>query len=71
MKRKVDVTDQQLRCLALSLLYDAETVANTMGISRQTLKNHLSLLYARLRVKSKSQAAVRLGWLDIPGKYLR
>jgi DNA-binding CsgD family transcriptional regulator len=68
---KVEITDQQFRCLALSLLYNSDVVAATMGISPQTVKNHLYVVYRKLGVKSKSQAAVRLGWLDIPGRYLR
>jgi hypothetical protein len=37
------------------------------GIALQTVKNHLCDLYERLGVNSAMEAAVRLGWVTIPG----
>lgn len=40
--------------------------ASALGISLQTLRNHLSALYAVLSVESAMEAATALGWTHPP-----
>lgn len=41
-------------------------VAHGLGISEQTMKNHLSTIYRKLEVRGLVEAYVRLGWLRPP-----
>lgn len=43
----------------------AKTAARRMGISYQTLKNHVSTAYHRLGVTGHVEAFVKLGWLKV------
>ena len=60
------MTDRRLQCLAFSLLYGNDVAAKMLGVTPQTVKNNLSTIYRELGVRSRSQAAYRLGWLEIP-----
>lgn len=60
------MTDRRLQCLAFSLMYGNDAAAKLLGVTPQTVKNNLSTLYRELGVRGRSQAAHRLGWLDIP-----
>jgi hypothetical protein len=59
-------TDRRLQCLAFSLLYGNESASRMLGITYQTMKNNLHALYQELGVRSKGEAAYRLGWIEIP-----
>lgn len=50
-----------LRLLAQGLHYDE--VGRAMGLPTQTVKNHASLAYHRMKVDSAIQAFIHLGWL--------
>lgn len=63
-------TEREKQCLANALLYGQSEAAARLDISAQTLKNHLTNLYARLGAESYADAAIALGWLDIPGEYV-
>jgi DNA-binding CsgD family transcriptional regulator len=61
-------TPTQLRVIrAYVRLGSQKLVAAEMGISQQTVKNHLSQLYLRLDVGSSIGALERLGWIAITG----
>jgi DNA-binding CsgD family transcriptional regulator len=61
-------TPTQLRVIrAYVRLGSYKLVAAELGISHQTVKNHLSNLYLRLDVGSSIGALERLGWIAIPG----
>ena len=42
-------------------------VAYDLGVSEQTVKNHLGLAYARLGAEHLIEALHILGWLRLPG----
>lgn len=44
----------------------AKEAARELGISHQTVKNHLGNLYRKLGVDCDTQAAIALGWLVLP-----
>ena len=44
-----------------------QDVADALGISLQTVKNHCQTAYAKLDAESVLQAYRKLGWLDAPG----
>ena len=43
-------------------------VAYELGVSEQTVKNHLGLAYARLGAEHLIEALRILGWLRLPGE---
>ena len=43
-------------------------VAYELGVSEQTVKNHLGLIYARLGAEHLIEALRILGWLRLPGE---
>jgi DNA-binding CsgD family transcriptional regulator len=58
------LTERQLDCLyELALGHTTEQVAETLGITPQTVKNHLTNAYLALEVDSRVEAFVVLGWL--------
>lgn len=59
-------TARELQALAYALRKDSKRAAAEMGISEQTVKNHLTALYLRLGAQSKNEAAIALGWLVVP-----
>ena len=62
-------TPQQLRVLdAYVRTCSQKAVAYEMGISIQTVKNHLSSLYAGLDAHSVLEALTKLGRLSAPGQ---
>lgn len=50
----------------LALGATADRAADRLGISRKTLRNHLTATYARLGVPSLVGALLVLGWLRVP-----
>jgi DNA-binding CsgD family transcriptional regulator len=44
-----------------------KAVAHTLGISVQTVKNHLSAIYGRLETQGILQTLGVLGWITTPG----
>lgn len=48
-------------------VYGQKEAAHQMGVSVQTVKNHLSIAYHLLGVGSLVEAYLVLGWLRIPG----
>lgn len=63
MKR---LTDRQREVLALACCHPSREVARLLGISEQTVKNHMQIVYRKLGVTSRTQAAMAMGWLIIP-----
>lgn len=60
-------TARQLQVLAVYLRQaSCKAAAHDLGLSEQTVRNHLSRLYGRLDVQCASQAAIALGWLAVP-----
>ena len=43
-------------------------VAYELGVTEQTVKNHLGLVYARLGAEHLIEALHILGWLRVPGE---
>jgi DNA-binding NarL/FixJ family response regulator len=43
-----------------------EAIAYDMGISHQTVKNHVTSVYAKTGAECFAEALVALGWLVIP-----
>ena len=43
-------------------------VAYELGVTEQTVKNHLGLVYARLGAEHLIEALRILGWLRLPGE---
>lgn len=43
-------------------------VATDLGISHQTLKNTLTLIYKKLEVRGLVETYAALGWLKAPGE---
>jgi DNA-binding CsgD family transcriptional regulator len=55
---------QVLRLLALGLTH--EQAAHQLGITRHTIKNHLTFVYEQLDVPTLVDALRVLGWLVVP-----
>jgi len=53
-----------LRLVATGMTHAA--AGDALGIRGQTVKNHLSDAYKRLRVNNQTEAFVALGWLTVP-----
>lgn len=67
---EVIVTERELQVLAAVVVEGRhKSAAYRLGISEQTVKNHLSQLYGKLDVGSPSEAAFRLGWITIPPEH--
>lgn len=63
-------TDRQVEVLASYLAHGrVKDAAAELGISPQTVKNHLSNLYDRLEVGGAVEAALALGWIRLPERY--
>jgi DNA-binding NarL/FixJ family response regulator len=62
-------TDRQLQVLAHAMLLGEAAAAHTLGITQQTVKNHLAKLYRTIGVRTRDTAAVSLGWLHVPAEY--
>ena len=63
---KAEVTKRQLQVLAYSLNYGIADAASRLDITEQTAKNLLQALYRKIGVHTMTQAAIRVGWLQIP-----
>ncbi len=63
------LTDREKEVLALVAEgYSNKMIANQLGISERTVKNHLTYIMIKLRASDRTHAvvtAVRLGWLAI------
>lgn len=65
---KVRITPREREILAACVTGEKqEAVAARIGISPQTLKNHLSRAYEKLEATSLVDAYRRLGWLRVGG----
>lgn len=53
-----------LRLLAQGLTDDE--AARALGLSRQSVKNHKTELFRRMKVHSKVEAFIVMGWLRLP-----
>ena len=63
-------TDRQVEVLASYMAHGrVKDAATELGISEQTVKNHLLNLYRTLDVGGAIEAAMALGWLRIPERY--
>lgn len=60
------LTPRQVQSLAYSVQVGTQEAAHRMGISIQTLKHHLSILYRKLAVYDRFEAMVVLGWVELP-----
>ena len=68
MTREPGPTSQQLRVMeAYVRLGSQKAVSHELGISTQTVKNHMGGLYGRLGVGGVMEALTRLGWVALPG----
>jgi LuxR family transcriptional regulator len=47
---------------------EAKEIAVKMGISENTVKNHLYLAYRALGVETAAEAFIVKGWLVVPGE---
>ena len=65
-----DPTEREKQCLAASLVYGRKEAAYALGITVATLRNHLSSINYKLGVETAREAAIVLGWLNIPEQYL-
>lgn len=59
-------TVRELEVLACVLRSCNKQAAFELGLSEQTVKNHLSTLYRKLNVHSNTGAALELGWFMVP-----
>lgn len=66
MKRRKPPTDRELRVLAAQLRYGSYGASRRLNLAQSTVKNHLTNLYDKLGAESQSDAALRLGWLELP-----
>lgn len=57
---------REMEIMRLAITETNREVAYRLGISEQTVKNHLSAAYRKLDVISVGQAAAALGWLVLP-----
>lgn len=64
--KTVWLTTRQLQCLYLALEVGADEAGYLLGLSPQTVKNHLSKLFKKLAVMTKWEAASALGWVKYP-----
>ena len=62
-------TVRELEVLTHVLRSCNKQAALELGLSPQTVKNHLSKLYRKLEVHSNTEAAVQLGWFMVPKYY--
>ena len=63
-------TARELATLAACLRHSSEKrAAYELGIPLQTAKNRLTRLYRKLDVSCQSEAAISLGWLEVPEQY--
>ena len=46
-------------------------VADRLGVSVQTVKNHMTVVLEKLDVESRVEAFRAVGWLKVPGEPLR
>ena len=63
-------TRRELQALANALLFGRKEAAMRMGIKPTTLRNHLTSLNERLEVNNMREAAIALGWLDVPAEHV-
>jgi DNA-binding CsgD family transcriptional regulator len=79
MRRKGDISGLALTprewdvMRAMAVFDGQQTAAHALGMSYQTLKNHLTSVYRKLstaehRVTTQTEAFVAVGWLLIPSK---
>lgn len=60
---------RQYQCLQLmGIGYDRNEVAEILGLTMTTVREHLRLGYRKLGVASAIQAFRVLGWLEVPGE---
>lgn len=43
-----------------------KVIAHDLGITAQTVKNHLTMIYRKLDVSNAIEALVAVGWLHVP-----
>jgi DNA-binding NarL/FixJ family response regulator len=62
-----DPSERQVQVLAACLQAGSrKEAAESLGLSLRTIDRHLSQLYIRLGVDCQTDAAKKLGWLQIP-----
>lgn len=60
-------TDREMSVLAETFIHGGQQeAADCMDLSIQSVKNHMTNLYARLGVMTAPMAAVALGWMAFP-----
>ena len=60
------VTKRRLEVFAAALAMGNRDAAEALGLTEQTVKNHVGDLFRALGVNSRCEAAIVLGWLKIP-----
>lgn len=65
---RIFLTMRQLQCFAFAIQLGVQEAAHRLGISGQTVKNHLSQVYKKLGVMGRFEALVALGWVALPAE---
>jgi DNA-binding NarL/FixJ family response regulator len=61
------VTSREFQCLRLLAMGNTnKEIGACLGISEQTVKNHLCNAYTRLGATRGYEALIALGWLKVP-----
>jgi len=50
--------------------FSNEEIGQAMGITYRTVQSHLTTIFSRLGVTSRTQAVATLEWVTIPKQYL-
>lgn len=65
--RRASLSPRELEVLSWSARGDyASECANRLGISQQTVKNELSQVYRKLKVRGLVEAMAVMGWVYVP-----
>jgi DNA-binding CsgD family transcriptional regulator len=62
-------TARELEVLAACLRLGQKCAAVELGISTNTVRAHVTNLTRKLGVQGRDQAAIALGWLELPSLY--
>jgi DNA-binding CsgD family transcriptional regulator len=66
LRQGMKLSAREVECLVSRLTHCNKEVADDLGISLTTVKNHFSNIYIKLGVDNIVQAYVVLGWLSGP-----
>lgn len=65
------LTKRHMRIMVMVAMgFSNEEIGQAMGITYRTVQSHLTTIFSRLGVTSRTQAVATLGWVTIPKQYL-